>query len=145
MRLRAAQHEDSLALAEIAAESYRTTFARILEPEALAQRGVGFFETHFRAVLDRVRVAVLAQRVVGFSQISGGHLDMLFVAPGRHGEGVGAALLDDVERAGIRTLECFRDNLAARAFYERHGWRFVRGYEREFIGRNRAFVFYEKR
>jgi putative acetyltransferase len=45
---------------------------------------------------------------------------------------------------GAKSLECFRDNHGARRFYERHGWRVTREYEREFAGRNRSFVFYEK-
>ena len=69
---------------------------------------------------------------------------MMFVAPSAQGMGVGAALLAQAESAGIRSLECFRDNAPARAFYEAKGWRLTRTYERDFIGARRAFVFYEK-
>jgi putative acetyltransferase len=31
-----------------------------------------------------------------------------------------------------------------RRFYDRHGWNVTREYEREFAGRSRSFVFYEK-
>ena len=58
---------------------------------------------------------------------------------------MGSALLAEAEARGTWTLECFRDNRSARSFYERHGWTLARSYEREFLGRTRAFVFYEKR
>jgi GNAT superfamily N-acetyltransferase len=69
---------------------------------------------------------------------------MLFVDPACTGSGVGHALLDQVESEGVTTLECFRDNGPARAFYEHQGWRLVRSYEREFLGSCRAFVLYAK-
>ena len=53
-------------------------------------------------------------------------------------------VLAQAEAAGTCSLECFRDNLRARAFYEAKGWRLTRSYEREFAGKVRAFVFYEK-
>jgi putative acetyltransferase len=144
MKLRAARRADIPALAEIAAASYRTAFAEILEPAALAERDAAFFQAHFCDGLDRLGVAVADGRIVGFAQITGGHLDMLFVLPECQGTGAGAALLRQAEAGGVRTLECFRDNHPARAFYESQGWRLTRAYERDFVGRRRAFVFYEK-
>ncbi|MCB5174284.1 hypothetical protein LGR44_03755 [Microvirga sp. SM9] len=53
-------------------------------------------------------------------------------------------LLQRAECLGAKSLECFRDNHGARRFYERHGWRLAREYERAFAGRERSFVLYEK-
>ena len=144
MKLRGAREADIDALAEIAAAAYRTGFADILEPQALEQRGGAFFAAHLRAVLGGIQVAETMGRVVGFSQVTSSHLDMLFVAPEAQQTGAGTALLRQAEEAGLHTLECFRDNLAARAFYQRRGWRLSRGYEREFLGRLRCFVLYSK-
>jgi putative acetyltransferase len=73
-----------------------------------------------------------------------GHIDMLFMDPDAGGRGGGALLLQRAETLGAKSLECFRDNHGARRFYERHGWRVEREYEREFAGRSRSFVLYEK-
>lgn len=83
--------------------------------------------------------------IAGFLLMTDGHIDMLFMDPATSGQGGGAQLLKEAEALGAKSLECFRDNHGARRFYERHGWRIVRAYEREFAGRHRAFVLYEKR
>jgi putative acetyltransferase len=144
MRIRRARAEEIPAIARIAAESYRHAFKSILDARALQARGAVFFTRRLRRVRRRLSVAVMRGRVVGFALTTRGHLDMLFLAPRFIGRGVGLRLLRDVERRGVRTLECFRDNHAARRFYERAGWRLVRGYERIFIGMRHAFVFYER-
>jgi putative acetyltransferase len=144
VKIRRARAEDVPAIARIAADSYRHAFKSILDERALQARGAVFFGRRLRRVRGRLRVAVARGRVLGFALTTRGHLDMLFVAPRVIGRGTGLRLLRDVERRGVRTLECFRDNLAARRFYERAGWRLVRGYERAFIGKRHAFVFYER-
>ena len=145
LSVRQARADDVAALAAVAEASYASGFAGILEPEVLASRDAATFAARFCDSLDRL---VLAEdgdgRALGFALVTAGHLDMLFVDPGAQSGGVGARLLAHVEAAGARTLECFRDNTAARRFYERHGWRLERSYEREFAGRMRAFVAYAK-
>lgn len=144
MTVRAAVPGDVARLAEVAAAAYAQAFTAILEPEALRLRDETFFAAYFQQVLDRLRVTERDRQVAGFSLISRCHLDMLFVHPAHSGTGVGSALLEDAQRLGIATLECFAANHPARRFYERHGWRLARAYEREFLGRARAFVFYER-
>lgn len=144
MRIRRVAPDDIPALARIAAASYRTAFANILDRRALAARDAGFFARRFRRLRRRMRLASVAGHAVGFSVTTRGHLDMLFVDPARQGRGAGRWLLAECERRGTRSLECFRDNHAARRFYERAGWRQVRAYERVFIGRRHAFVRYER-
>jgi len=62
-------------------------------------------------------------------------IDEFFVAPAARTYGVGAALLDvaesDLARAGCVALQLQlgRDNLRARAFYQRHGYIEREGYE----------------
>lgn len=144
MMLRCATPGDVPAMAAVAASAYRQAFAAILEPEVLAQRDAGFFEAHFAPRVQHMHLAEQHGQVLGYSLVSDGHLDQLFIAPQAQGRGVGAALLAQVEAAGTQSLECFRDNQRARAFYQAKGWRLTRSYEREFAGRVRAFVFYEK-
>ncbi|MEU2349456.1 GNAT family N-acetyltransferase [Modestobacter sp. NPDC049651] len=63
--------------------------------------------------------------VVGFAARRGPELEHLYVHPGAQGRGVGSALLRQAmadSPAGL-TLFVFQANTAARAFYERHGFR----------------------
>ncbi|MCX7381706.1 MAG: GNAT family N-acetyltransferase [Alphaproteobacteria bacterium] len=110
----------------------------------LATREPASFAARFADVLPRLRVAVREGVVIGFSLMTDGHIDMMFVDPAAHRSGAGRALLAECEERGAQSLECFRDNTKARAFYEAHGWRIARQYERVFAGRARGFVFYQK-
>ena len=144
MRIRRVAPGDIPALARIAAASYRTAFAAILDRRALAGRDAGFFARRFRRMRRRMRLASVAGHPVGFSLTTRRHLDMLFVDPARQGRGAGRRLLAECERRGVRSLECFRDNHAARRFYEKAGWRQTHAYARQFIGRRHEFVRYER-
>ena len=141
--VRPAMAGDVADTATVAAASYAGAFATILEPETLARYDAAFFAGRFAAALDRLHVAERGA-IRGFSLVTGRHLDMLFVAPDVQGSGAGRALLDAAVARGTCTLECFRDNLPARRFYERQGWRLARAYQRDFAGRARDFVFYER-
>ena len=144
MIVRPARIEDIPSLACVAARSYRAAFAAILESGVLASRDEAYFAERFAGAWERILVAVQQDDALGFLLMTDGHIDMLFMDPGSSGQGGGAQLLKAAEDRGAKSIECFRDNHRARRFYERHGWRVTRAYEREFAGRNRSFVFYEK-
>lgn len=144
MIVRAACEEDIEATARVAVASYATAFVEILEPERLAGYDQAFFSQRFAAALARLRVAELDGVIVGFSMVTDGHLDMLFIAPTAQRCGVGQALLADAEARGTVSLESFRDNNRARRFYDRFGWRLAAEYARDFAGAARHFVRYEK-
>ncbi|WP_262298820.1 GNAT family N-acetyltransferase [Microvirga sesbaniae] len=144
MIVRPAGPADVPALAAVAERSYRAAFAGILEEDALAGRSAAFFAERFAASWERMLVALSGETPVGLLLMTDRHIDMLFMDPGAGGRGGGALLLREAEARGATSLECFRDNHGARRFYERHGWRVTRGYAREFAGRDRSFVFYEK-
>jgi putative acetyltransferase len=144
VRIRPAREADVAALARVAAASYRAAFQVILGEEGLAQREEPFFVARFGSEWSTLRLAEKDGRILGFHQVREGRLDMLFLAPEVIGQGLGASLLADAEERGAIALECFRDNQAARRFYERHGWRFEQALEREFAGAVRAFVTYRK-
>jgi putative acetyltransferase len=142
--VRPARFEDIPTLAAIAERSYRAAFAGILEEEVLAGRDAAFFAERFASSWERMLVALERDAPIGFLLMTDGHIDMLFMDPDAGGKGVGARLLAEAEARGAKSLECFRDNHGARRFYERYGWRVKREYAREFAGRGRSFVFYEK-
>jgi putative acetyltransferase len=142
--LRGARISDPARLADIAVASYRAAFCEILAAESLAKCDALFFALRFARESERIRLAEKDGAPLGFTLVTQAHLDMLFVSPDRTGQGIGAALLADAEARGTRTLEIFRDNFAARRFYERHGWLVARSYERDFLGRRYAFVHYAK-
>ncbi|EIM25014.1 GNAT family N-acetyltransferase [Microvirga lotononidis] len=144
MIVRPARTEDIPALAAIAERSYGAAFADILEQDVLAGRNAAYFGERFAVSWKRMLVALADGGPVGFLLMTDQHIDMLFMDPGAGGKGGGALLLREAEARGAKSLECFRDNHGARRFYERHGWRIARDYEREFAGRNRRFVCYVK-
>ncbi len=144
MIVRRATAGDVAAAAAVASASYRAAFAAILPAEALARRDAASFVPRFSAALGRLCVAEADGLVVGFSLVTAGHLDMLFIDPAAQGSGAGRALLAAAEAGGVVSLECFRANLAARRFYARAGWHVTRGYSRVFEGAVHDFVFCEK-
>lgn len=144
MKVRAATPDDIPSLAVIAQQSYSLAFAAILEEEVLGDHDIAFFMARFAHAWTRMLVAAAEDRLTGFLLMTDGHIDMLFMDPAAGGKGGGALLLAEAEARGAKSLECFRDNHGARRFYERHGWRVMREYEREFAGRNRSFVYYVK-
>lgn len=142
MRLRQAEERDIPALARVAAAAYRHAFSAILEPQALASFDLDCFTRRFARDWPKIVLAQDDDAVIGFALVSDETLRMLFVRPDRLGAGTGARLLRAAMARGARRLETFHANEAARAFYERHGWRAVRAYVRPFAGRERAFVEY---
>ncbi len=146
MIVRPAREADIPALAAVAASSYASGFAGILSPEELAVRNAAFVRAALR------RVAAAGDR--GGDRRRDRRIFEGDRRPSRHAvhrsrrataPAWGRPCLREAEARGTCTLECFRDNRSARSFYERHGWTLARSYEREFLGRTRAFVFYEKR
>lgn len=145
MKIRKAVPADFAAIAEIAAAGYRHAFGTILSQAALAERSAVHFARRFAA---EATPPVLAEdekgRQIGFHLTHGGTLHMLFVDTDVQARGAGAVLLADAEARGAVRLECFRDNTAARLFYEKRGWIHARDYTREFVGDVYAFVEYVK-
>jgi putative acetyltransferase len=144
MTIRSARESDIAALAAIATRSYRRAFANILEASALAKYDEAFFRDRFAGCWPGTRLLVARDDIVGFCTMTDSHIDMIFLDPGSMGRGHGRALLNDAESRGARSLECFAMNKQACAFYEARGWRMTRRYSREFAGRQRDFVWFEK-
>ncbi len=83
--------------------------------------------THVRLATGETWVAREAGRILGFLCLDGEDLDQLYLLPGAFRRGIGSLLLATAkERSPERlTLFTFQQNSAARAFYERHGFRLV--------------------
>jgi len=75
---------------------------------------------------ETVLVAVVEGQRAGFAAIleNDNFLHSLYVDPARQGQGVGSALLLQVEARFTSTgsLKCLAENSAALAFYQRRGW-----------------------
>ena len=71
-----------------------------------------------------VRVATLDGAIAGFAAIRPGWLDHLYIVLSRQRAGLCARLLAEARRIGGDPLRLwvFQRNLAARAFYQRHGF-----------------------
>jgi len=121
MKLRDATAQDVATLADILRSATRQAYTFM----AWSHSDESFedFVRHSMTVWDAVRIAECENEAVGFACLEGDLVDQLFVRPAWQGNGVGSLLLDDIKRLrpqGFR-LYTFEKNLAARAFYERHG------------------------
>jgi len=146
VKIRPATAADLAALAGIAERAYRQGFGTIMTKAGLAQRDAAHFAERFaREPIPPILAEADDGTKLGFHLTQDGTLRMLFVDPGVQSQGAGGALLADAEARGAVRLECFRENKAAREFYEKRGWVHSRDYEREFIGDVYAFVEYVKR
>ena len=66
--------------------------------------------------------AMLGDRIVGFTGLSGDSIEMLFVLPEYQGRGVGSALIDFAIGRGCRRVDVNEQNDAALRFYQRRGF-----------------------
>jgi GNAT superfamily N-acetyltransferase len=141
--IRLATEDDAPAIAEIHVEGWQAAYRHIFPPEAFENRNVATREREFRDFLsnpgpeDRIWVAELEGGVAGFAYTRagldtgialGGELKLFYVRPELRGSGVGLPLFEhaiaDLEARGLQPyLYTLRDNAAARAWYERRGWR----------------------
>ncbi len=79
-----------------------------------------------------VTVAAENGTLLGFMAESPGWIEHLYLAPEAQGRGLGARLVSQAQgRQDRLELWCFAQNLGARAFYERMGFRPVRETEGE--------------
>lgn len=73
---------------------------------------------------DTSWVAYRGNVLCGLMTLDGEVIDQLYLQPNRRREGIGSALIAHAKAQSPHRLElyCFRENHAARAFYEAHGF-----------------------
>lgn len=83
--------------------------------------------THVRLASGETWVAREAGRILGFLSLDGEDLDQLYLLPGAFRRGIGSLLLAKAKERSPERLHLFtfQRNTAARAFYERHGFRLI--------------------
>lgn len=146
MILRPAVPADVAALAKLGRDSFVATFAHLYRPEDLAAflDEVHSHEAVLREVSGqdcRYRLAEIEGELVGYCKMRwpgsfAGHSDasnpitlsQLYTAPGRTGEGIGAALMEwaiaharDKGCDAIQ-LSVYAENFGAQRFYQRYGF-----------------------
>ncbi len=82
---------------------------------------------HVRLATGETWVAREAGRILGFLSLDGEDLDQLYLLPGQFRRGIGSLLLAKAKELSPQRLHLFtfQRNAAARAFYERHGFRLI--------------------
>ncbi len=135
--LRRAAREDVPAIVSLCKETISEVYGPFILPVVLRPWAEGSaVEKLVEEEWPRMVVAVATgggsseggEGVVGVAAVSEDAVDLLWVHPSHHGEGMGTALLESVEaemrKRGHRTgrLSCFSENLRALGFYQSHGW-----------------------
>jgi GNAT superfamily N-acetyltransferase len=127
--LRPGRPSDAEAVAAVHEATARVAYAHIFPPERPFPRAAT--RRRWRTFGGEIVVAEEGHRLVGFVAFAGAVLHALYVLPPYWGRGLGSELL--AVAGPVQELWVLRDNLRARRFYERHGWR-ADGTAREAFG-----------
>ncbi|KLN35591.1 hypothetical protein FB00_04715 [Cellulosimicrobium funkei] len=118
--LRPARPDDTAALVDVWRRAVEATHD-FLTPDDIAELEVGVRDEYLAAV--DVTVAERAGRVAGFVGTVGHRVEMLFVDPDLHGQGLGRALLAHVGRDHpVLELDVNEQNPSALGFYRAQGF-----------------------
>jgi GNAT superfamily N-acetyltransferase len=132
VRIRAARPAEADALSAVQAEASIAGLGHIFPPERYPYPHDAVRERWREVVVDadaRVLAAEDDGALVGVAAVRPGWLDGLYVVPARWGTGVAPALHDAALEAvrALGSCECrlwvLEENVRARRFYERRGWR----------------------
>lgn len=121
IELRRATGADAPAVADVFLDSFHETYAF---PLAHTDDEVRGWIRDRLIPTQETWVAMDGEQVVGMMAITPGHLEQLYVAPDRLGEGIGrrfVALAKERSPTGL-SLWTFQVNDRARRFYERNGF-----------------------
>jgi len=139
--LRKATKEDVPSIVKLCKDTISVVYGPFLPPEVLRPWVEGsVVEGLVEEEWPRMVVAEVEADVVGVAAASEDAVDLLWVHPSHHVEGMGTALLDFVEaeirKRGHRRgkLSCFTKNHRAMDFYQRRGWTAVGEGENEETG-----------
>lgn len=130
--IRLARREEAPILAAVQELASLAALAHIFPPERYAYPRDAVQARWAAAVADaesRVLIALGDEGPVGAACVTDGWLEGLYVVPERWGSGLAGALHDRAldELRGLGSTSCklwvLEDNVRARRFYERRGWR----------------------
>ena len=130
--IRPARREEAPILAAVQELASLAALAHIFPPERYAYPRDAVQARWAAAVADaesRVLIALGDEGPVGAACVTDGWLEGLYVVPERWGSGLAGALHDRAldELRGLGSTSCklwvLEDNVRARRFYERRGWR----------------------
>jgi ribosomal protein S18 acetylase RimI-like enzyme len=133
-QIRASAAPDTDALNELLRRTIRASYSPFLGVEAVeAYIGSGAVETFTAETVERGSVVTLGDKIAGYGVETGNQVDLLVIDERFHRLGLGTAMLAHLERRlfenfDLLSLESFRDNDAANAFYLGKGWRKIREY-----------------
>jgi ribosomal protein S18 acetylase RimI-like enzyme len=126
--IRSARKSDHDVLVSISTRTIRASYIPFLGKDAVeGWLEGGTVDGYFTEKLADCRIMEANGEIVGFCVALGGFIDLMMIDSERHREGFGQALLSHVESEAFRShdelsLESFRDNQRANAFYAAQGW-----------------------
>lgn len=148
--IRPAEPDDAEDVQRVARESWHAAYDAILGAEtvesvvdewygidALAE-SISRDDSRFLVAVTDAGTVGFAQAVLGDNEDDAAHLPRIYVHPDHWSEGVGSALVEDIEswvreRGAERLrLVVLADNEVGNAFYEKRGYRTVAARESEF-------------
>jgi putative acetyltransferase len=143
--VRRARADDAAGIRAVIVEAIRGSAAEFYSPEQIAAWSDPVNEPHVLEMIERTFavVAVVADRVVGFSNLDGQEVDQLYVDPGMGGRGVARALYQAIEREAVaRRLADVSATASLRAapVFARFGFAVVERFERRYNGQTFAVV-----
>lgn len=105
----------------------------------LTESDIAFFKPLLSGYFKAVELACVRDengRMLGFSGIAAGKLEMLFIHPDAMGKGIGKALLQHaIEHGKVAEVDVNEDNPQAVGFYEHLGFRIVSRSELDGMGK----------
>lgn len=143
-QVRPAEARDARAIAEVHVQSWRETYTGMLPERLLAADSREPRQRMWESILNSdplpgsIAVALQGDELIGFAYAGSSenpdatkgiapardvHLYSLYLLSNKQGAGTGRALLEAVLRGRAAQLWVLKENHAARAFYERQGFR----------------------
>ncbi len=125
--IRPARADDAEAVSDVIVSALRHSNARDYPPEVIARVERSFTPQAVGRLMSGRTMVVAEQNgiIVGTASLEGTVVRTVFVAPAYQGQGIGTALMAEIERlARLRDVDTLRvpSSLTARAFYERLGF-----------------------
>ena len=135
-QIRPARQADLPAVAEIYWSAWHETHAPFIPAPVVEHRTHRFFAERARGFGQRLIVAELDGRVIGFAVWDHERLEQLWLPGDARGLGIGSQLAEAAETAIAAagatkaSLTCMAANEAGRTFYERRGWSVVAHFDK---------------